>query len=1166
MRRKLISWLLSIFMVIGMLATVPLTVLADTSPSATSVTVSGDTYPGSTLTGSYTYNAGTGGASESGTAFRWLRTGDAYVVDSLSNFNASVVSDNPGTPTAITLAGERFISSLVTYHLNSGVGAAPGTIALRDSSGIIYGPYAATAYNNNTYWTAKVNVLIPAGTYTVIDSDNATWSYNATSGNAGFVRVYAMDFSAVSGATASTYAVTDSDLGKYLAFEVTVKDSSGTVGVPVMSVSSGIVLPNPSSGLVACYSFNGTANDISGNGNNATIYGPVLTNDRFGNANSAYLFSGTNNYIYVESPVGLPNGNSPRTIAAWINCYGDTAGDKYQSIAGYGSALNGQSFSLERGGNSGSENDKKLFVLGWNNDYRGTTTLADNQWKHVAVTFDGTNTKLYVDGVLDGTNPKVYNTVLNAEGLRIGFMISNDGWHSYFNGAIDDVYIYNRALTQNEITALANVVSPTVVSITAVSGVTAPARGGTPVSAITETAQYTGSVSWSPAHSTFAASTAYTATITLTPKTGYTLTGVAANSFTVTGASSVSNSADSGVITAVFPATAAAPDTIISLTTVSGVTAPARGGTPVSAITETAQYTGSVSWSPAHSTFAASTAYTATITLTPKTGYTLTGVAANSFTVTGASSVSNSADSGVITAVFPATAAAPDTIISLTAVSGVTAPARGGTPVSAITETAQYTGSVSWSPAHSTFAASTAYTATITLTPKTGYTLTGVAANSFTVTGASSVSNSADSGVITAVFPATAAAPDNYDGGISFVTAPETIYNAEVKEGAARTEILRITVNKTLGTGTASLSTATAAALFKENADSAVVMPTITGVSAYTLELPMSSLSGNQENGALTLSTSVGSVTIPENMLSTISGTGKKTADITIASGYKTGLSDEAKADIGSRPVIQLSLSMDGVLTEWSNSGAPVRVSIPYTPTAKELDNPESIIIWYLDGGGNPVCIPNGHYDPITGTVTFTTTHFSNYAVGYNKESFFDVADTAWYGGAVSFIAARGITKGCGNGNFDPYAKLTRGQFIVMLLKAYGISADANPNDNFSDAGNTYYTNYLAAAKRLGISNGVGGNVFAPEQGITRQEMFTLLYNALKTMNALPEGTSGKTLSDFTDYGNVSSWAKDALTLFVGKGTITGSGGNLNPTSIATRAEMAQVMYSLLGK
>jgi len=98
----------------------------------------------------------------------------------------------------------------------------------------------------------------------------------------------------------------------------------------------------------------------------------------------------------------------------------------------------------------------------------------------------------------------------------------------------------------------------------------------------------------------------------------------------------------------------------INLADIAGVTAPTSGATPVTSITGTDQYTGTVSWTPNDSTFAASTTYTATITLTPKTGYTLTGVAKDFFKVSGAASVSNDINSGVITVVFPKTDAEPE--------------------------------------------------------------------------------------------------------------------------------------------------------------------------------------------------------------------------------------------------------------------------------------------------------------------------------------------------------------------------------------------------------------------------------------------------------------------------------------------------------------------------
>jgi len=298
----------------------------------------------------------------------------------------------------------------------------------------------------------------------------------------------------------------------------------------------------------------------------------------------------------------------------------------------------------------------------------------------------------------------------------------------------------------------------TVINMAAIQGVTAPVTGATPVRTITENEQYSGTVNWNGNPSTFAANTQYTATITLTAKDGYTLQGVPANFFTVAGAALASNNADSGVIIAVFPQTGGTADnpTVIDIAAIEGVTAPVTGAVPVTTITENGQYSGTVTWNGNPSVFAASTQYIATITLTAKTGFTLQGVAGNFFTVAEALLTSNNADSGVITAVFPQTGgtAANPTVIDIAAIEGVTAPVTGATPVTSITDNAQYSGTVKWSPNHSTFAANTHYTATITLTAKTGFTMTGVTADSFTVAGATAT-NAANSGVITAVFPQT---------------------------------------------------------------------------------------------------------------------------------------------------------------------------------------------------------------------------------------------------------------------------------------------------------------------------------------------------------------------------------------------------------------------------
>ena len=194
---------------------------------------------------------------------------------------------------------------------------------------------------------------------------------------------------------------------------------------------------------------------------------------------------------------------------------------------------------------------------------------------------------------------------------------------------------------------------------TAVTGLVAPAIGANPVATITPGIGYTGTVTWSGNPSTFAASTAYTATVTLTAATGYSFSSTAANVVTTaefTGSSAATNTVGTStqvVITVTYPAIA----TVINTAAISGVTVPATGATPATTVTGTG-YTGIITWNGIPATFAGGVAYTATVTLTPAAGYTLSGVAANFFTVAGATSVTNLVNSGVITAVFPATVVA----------------------------------------------------------------------------------------------------------------------------------------------------------------------------------------------------------------------------------------------------------------------------------------------------------------------------------------------------------------------------------------------------------------------------------------------------------------------------------------------------------------------------
>lgn len=96
--------------------------------------------------------------------------------------NAAV--QNGGTSPSFEINIRFWFSEIWTYHWNGGGGTAAGTISLVAADGTTYGPWTTTL-NNGVYWVAYPNMYIPAGTYTVIDSDPSTWSQNSETGGQG---------------------------------------------------------------------------------------------------------------------------------------------------------------------------------------------------------------------------------------------------------------------------------------------------------------------------------------------------------------------------------------------------------------------------------------------------------------------------------------------------------------------------------------------------------------------------------------------------------------------------------------------------------------------------------------------------------------------------------------------------------------------------------------------------------------------------------------------------------------------------------------------------------------------------------------------------------------------------------------------------------------------
>lgn len=198
----------------------------------------------------------------------------------------------------------------------------------------------------------------------------------------------------------------------------------------------------PIDGLVVYFPFNGDANDLSSNGNHGTVHGPTPTEDRFGNANSAYLFDGVNDYIEIDHSPSL-DIDQYISISFWIKF--ESSGPYYMPYhiiekgTDWGCGQREDDINSTVATNTGSFN-----VWTHNFDY--------NKYYHFVIVYDGSKISTYVNGqyresvsATGQINTNTYKVYISRYYL---------GGDYYFDGTLDDFRIYNRPLNDNEISAL----------------------------------------------------------------------------------------------------------------------------------------------------------------------------------------------------------------------------------------------------------------------------------------------------------------------------------------------------------------------------------------------------------------------------------------------------------------------------------------------------------------------------------------------------------------------------------------------------------------------------------------------------------------------------------------------------------------------------------------
>jgi hypothetical protein len=210
-------------------------------------------------------------------------------------------------------------------------------------------------------------------------------------------------------------------------------------------------------GLVGYWPFCGNANDQSGNGLNGTVNGATLTADRFGNSNSAYSFDGVNDFIST-SYSGILGTNS-RSISFWYNSNSNNTEETVFTDYGGNNCGEGFACTLFPSNKPGVDNTCSYI--------KSNSMTSVNSWNYYTVTYDSSdspfiyNCKLYINGVLQSSTQSsstLYNiNTLNGINMIFGSSrLFDSSSVQFFNGKLDDIGVWNRALTPQEITQLYN--------------------------------------------------------------------------------------------------------------------------------------------------------------------------------------------------------------------------------------------------------------------------------------------------------------------------------------------------------------------------------------------------------------------------------------------------------------------------------------------------------------------------------------------------------------------------------------------------------------------------------------------------------------------------------------------------------------------------------------
>ena len=751
--------------------------------------------------------------------------GAIYIDGGSFEMNGGIIENNKTTLSSAGYGGGAFYVREATLIINDGLIQNNSS----NSGGAIY---------NTSFGTTIINGGVIKGNAAVGDSPSGSAIFHSckTTGEA----TLQIGGNANINVGNDIYLMSNTSATKYVEITSSIKNP---LILTVEGESEGRVIADAADGVVLTY------NDMAKIRLSNSSYALKLENNQIKLTQTS---SGETKFpVYLgydaNNGTNAPNGSSAEIVAG--NSATFTISDSVPTRTGYnflGWATNKDATSAEysSGGSITISSNTTLYAV-WKkistfetNEF--TQPLAITGWTYGETANTPTATAKY------GTIKYTYSTA--ADGTYTEEVPTNAGTY-YVKATVEETADYS-GLESN---AVEFIILPKTIN-TAITQLTAPVKNEVPQTEM-ETDEYTATVVWSPeVTDKFGYDTVYTATITITPKTNYTVKGIAENGYTVSGAETVTNEANSATVTAVYSATGSydtvdtneftKPLEIVGWTygdTPNVPTATAKYGTikytysntadgeyseivPTDAgtyyvkatVEETDKYTGLESDAVE---FVIGKKILTNDNITKIADQTYTGeeikpvievkdgdkilVLDTDYTVAYEKNIKASEEAKakveMISNNYKGTLEKLFTILPKTINSAIilTAPVKNGVPQTEM-ETNEYTATVAWSPeVTDKFGYSTVYTATITITPKANYTVKGIAENGYTVSGAQTVTNEADSATITAVYAATGSKSSGGSGStkrytVSFntnggnkITSQTVAKNNSVKEPTA---------------------------------------------------------------------------------------------------------------------------------------------------------------------------------------------------------------------------------------------------------------------------------------------------------------------------------------------------------------------------------------------